>query len=197
MAKPEETIVQKGMELLEKYQPKVSLVVTGVVDDTSVGPDGEEGTTLKILTLAEQITAQGSIPTVKGVLPTIKSNQVFCAGEDVAMLAAGLKEKEGKLYYEGTLKLDVSRPKFGRRNGQIVPISPARIWLTGTSFARKGRQLSQDNRQKVQQSVDSLFASSEAVDMDKYLKDMEEQLRKDREALRNPVGNKPGVTTVA
>lgn len=184
MAKPDETIVSKGMELLEKYQPKVTLVIKGVVDDSSVGPDGEEGTPMKILTLEEQITATGSIPTAKGVPPTIKSLTVHCAGDDLAVLAAGLSEKDGKLVYNGTLKLDVSRPKFGRRNGQIVPVAPSRIWLTSTSFARKGRQLSQDNRQKVQSQVDSLFANSEAVDMDAYMKQLEDTLRKEREQLR-------------
>lgn len=184
MSKPDETIVAKGMELLEKYQPKISFGIKGVQDDSSVGPDGEEGTPLKILTLDEQMTATGSIPTAKGVLPTIKSNQIYCAGDDLQLLAVGLKEKDGKLHYEGPLKLDVSRPKFGRRNGQIVPIAPSRIWLTSVSFARKGRQLSQDNRQKVQSQVDSLFASSEAVDMDAYMKGLEDQLKAEREKLR-------------
>jgi hypothetical protein len=186
MSKLDETIVAKGMELLEKYQPKTTLSIKSVQDDSSVGPEGEEGTQLKVLHLTEQFTGTGSIPTNKGILPTIKSDKIYCAGEDLALLAVGIQERDGKLFYDGVLKVDVSRPKYGRRNGVIAIIAPSRLWLTSVSFARKGRQLSQANRLKIQSETDKLFDSSVAVDMDAYMKDLEEKVKKERNALTKP-----------
>lgn len=173
----DQTIVAKGMELLEKYQPRTSLTISSVTDDSSVGPDGEEGTPLKILHLTEQFTGQGSIPAANGNLPMIKSDKIYCAGDDLQLLAVGIKEKDGKVVYEGILKVDVSRPKYGRRNGVVTIIAPARLWLTSTSFARKGRQLSADNRRAIQSKTDELFKDNKAVDMDAYMRDLETKIK--------------------
>ena len=62
-----------GLELLNSLEPKVEMEIVKVDDDSSAaGPDGEEGVTLKILTLKQPLVAEGSIPNDKGKLPTIR-----------------------------------------------------------------------------------------------------------------------------
>lgn len=166
-----------GLELLNSLEPKVEMEITKVDDDSSsAGPDGEEGVTLKILTLKQPLVAEGSIPNDKGKLPTIRDIKVYVAGDDVNQLALGLsRTADGSLKYEGTLKLDVSKPKYQMVRGRAVLTAPARIWLTSESFRRKGRRMAADNRAKVQTSIKQLYEGEGPVDMVKWMEEYEKQ----------------------
>lgn len=165
-----------GLELLNSLEPKVEIEIVKVDDDSSAaGPDGEEGVTLKILTLKQPLVAEGSIPNDKGKLPTIRDIKVYVAGDDVNQLALGLAKTADGLRYEGTLKLDVSKPKYQMVRGRAVLTAPARIWLTSESFRRKGRRLAADNRAKVQTSIKQLYEGEGPVDMVKWMEEYEKQ----------------------
>lgn len=169
--------VLAGMELLSKLEPKIEFLIKNVADDSSApGPDGEEGTVVKILHLAQPVTAEGSIPNDKGKFPAIRDNKIYVAGDDVTALALGLTENtDGTLSYKGSLKYDVSRPKYSVVRGRTVLTAPARIWLTSVSFRRKGRQLAADNRQKVRTSIDEIYSKEGPVDMVAWMEEYEKK----------------------
>lgn len=149
----------KKEDLLE-FSKNVELVITLVEDDSS------DRTEVKILHLANPITATGSIPTAEGLEMKVTSNKVYVASDDIEAFLDNAEKKDGAIRYKGQMHLDVSKPN-GRRNaqtGEFEITKPAKVWLTKTKFSRSGGELRQTAQQSLQGLISKMFAGK-ALDL--------------------------------
>lgn len=137
-------------EDLLQFTRATELVITQVDDESS------DQTEVKILRLAQPITATGSNPTPTGGKMQLISNEVWVAADDIDEFLQGAVVENGQLKYKGPMHLDVSKPN-GRTNanGEYVITKPAKVWLTKVKFSRSGGQL----RTKAATSLDGLIAN--------------------------------------
>lgn len=147
-------------EDLLQFTKNVELVITLVEDDSS------DKTEVKILHLANPVTATGSIPTSEGLEMKATSNKVYVAADDIAKFLQDAESKDGAIHYKGQMHLDVSKPS-GRRdaNGDYVITKPAKVWLTGTKFSRSGGTLRTESQQSLNTLINNMFKGKEALNL--------------------------------
>jgi len=140
-------------EDLLKFTKNVELAVTLVEDDSS------DRTEVKVLHLANPVSATGSIPTSEGLEMKATSNKVYVAADDIAEFLKDAESKDGAIVYKGQMHLDVSKPA-GRRdaNGDYVITKPAKIWLTKTKFSRSGGALRTESQTSLNNLINKMFS---------------------------------------
>ena len=146
-------------EDLLQFTKNVELAVTLVEDDSS------DKTEVKILHLANPVTATGSIPTSEGLDMKATSNKVYVAADDIEEFLKDATSKDGAIVYKGGMHLDVSKPS-GRRNadGEFVITKPVKIWLTKTKFSRSGGSLRTEAQTSLNTLVNNMF-KGKALDL--------------------------------
>ncbi len=140
-------------EDLLQFTKNVELVITLVEDDSS------DKTEVKVLHLANPVTATGSIPTPEGKDMKVSSNKIYVAADDIAEFLKDAEAKDGAIVYKGQMHLDVSKPN-GRRNaeGDYVITKPAKVWLTKTKFSRSGGSLRAEGQASLNNVINKMFA---------------------------------------
>lgn len=149
-------------EDLLKFSKRVEFGVKLIEDDSS---GGENGTEVKILHLANTITAEGSIPTPEGGVMKVTGNKIYVAADNIDKMLEGMEEKDGVLVYTGDMHLDVSKPKGRMQNGTMVITTPAKIWLTKTKFSRSGGNLATQQRASLGDVINKLFSGGKTLDL--------------------------------
>lgn len=139
-------------ENLQRFIKSTGLVISVIEDDSSAD------TEVKILFLAEPVNAVGSNPTPEGKEMRVSGSKVYVAAEDIDKMLEGLTEKDGKLVYNGSMHLDVSKPKIRNVNGVPTVTAAAKIWLTSTKFSRRGAALQQQQRNDLSNVINKFFA---------------------------------------
>lgn len=140
-------------ENLQKFIKSTGLVIDVIEDDSSAD------TEVKILFLANPVNAVGSNPTPEGKEMRVTGSKVYVAAEDIDKMLEGLTEKDGKLVYNGSMHLDVSKPKVRTVNGQAQVTAAAKIWLTATKFNRRGAALQTKQRNDLSSVINSFFGN--------------------------------------
>ena len=146
-------------EDLLKFSKNTELAIKLIEDDSS------EKTTVKILHLVAAVQAVGSIPTSEGGEMRVQGAKVYVASDDIDKMLEDCNEKDGIIVYKGQMHLDVSKPNGRMVNGQFVITKPAKIWLTGTKFARGGGQLRQDQANNLNGFIGKMFNGGKVLDL--------------------------------
>lgn len=130
---------------------KTEFVVVSVEDESS-----EENDVLRI-EIKDKITVTGSNPLPNGGAMRHEDNIIYVAGEDVSLFQKGCQEVDGQTIYSGSLKMDVSKPKFRTNNGVTEVVKAAKLWLTSVKFNKKGNALRADSRDAGRNALLKLF----------------------------------------
>lgn len=139
---------------LAKLVKKTEFEVLNVEDESS-----EQNNVLRI-EIAEKIKVTGSNPLPNGAPMVHAEAVIWVAGNDVETFMSGVTEKDGKTFYSGDLKLDVSKPKTKMENGAAVITKPARLWLTAVKFNKRGNELRSESRDAGKNAILKLFGQA-------------------------------------
>lgn len=147
--------------LLGRFLKTTRLVIESIEDDS-----GENSKIAKI-TLAEPVSTAGSQFTDTGAVVRIDNAVVaFVAGDvanpepgsDLEALLNGCTETaDGKLVYEGPLKMDVNKPRVSFRNGAAQVTNPSKLWITSVAFNRRGAGLRAQSQAALSDVMKQLF----------------------------------------
>lgn len=151
---------------LLKFIKAVEFVVTSIEDDSSgATATNPTGTVVKILHLAQPITAVGSNPTPGGQVMKATDTKIHVAADNWKKFLEQAEEKDGVIHYKGDMHLDVSKPDGRNVNGKLVVTKPAKIWLTSVKFSRSGGQLNQSRVNNLNTMIDDMFKGNQPFDL--------------------------------
>lgn len=142
-------------EDLLKFSKSVELAVTLIEDDSSGGENGNE---VKILHLANDVTAVSSLPTSEGKEMKLKGNKVYVGSDNIDEFLKDCVEQDNVLIYKGPMHLDVSKPGGRMVNGVFQVTKAAKIWLTKTKFSRFGGSSRQDQQKGLSNMINTMFS---------------------------------------
>ena len=143
-------------ESLKKFLKTLKLKVVSVKQErTEPNEQNPQGSEILTLELAEQLDfVEGTQlePTSARNFRVNNVRTVIVAGDDIATFMDEAEEDaDGKhINYEGTMTLDVSKPKVNR-NGEVSV--PSRVFLTSVPFNRRGTQLRQKRANVVKDNI--------------------------------------------
>lgn len=137
---------------LKKFLKQTKLVILSIEDDSS-----EETKVLK-LTLAEPTTAIGSNVTDTGAeMKLLNVTTVYVAADDIEKFMATAEEDGDIINYEGSMKLDVSRPNGRLVNGVFAITKPSKAFLTSVAFNKRGNGLRADRTAALSAAIAGIF----------------------------------------
>ena len=137
---------------LKKFLKQTKLVILSIEDDSS------ENTKVLKLTLAEPITAVGSNVTDSGAeMKLANVTTVYVAAEDIDKFMETAEEEGDNVTYEGSMKLDVSRPNGRIVNGAFQITKPSKVFLTAVAFNKRGNGLRQDRTAALSAAIAGIF----------------------------------------
>lgn len=143
---------------LGKFVKQTRLVIASIEDVSSAT------TELFKLTLAEEVEAKGSNVTDTGA-PLILRNvtEVMVTGEDYDKMLANASQEGDIIKYEGSLKLDVAKPRIKMVGDQAVVTKAAAAWLVSVTFDKRGNGLIKDKQAAFSSVLAELFGTGNAV----------------------------------
>lgn len=153
-------------EDLLQFIKATEFVVLSVEDDSSGATvNNPNGTVVKILHLAQPITAVGSNPSPSGHVMKATDAKVHVAADNWTKFLEQAEVKDGTIHYKGDMHLDVSKPDGRNVNGKLVITKPAKIWLTSVKFSRSGGQLNQSRVNNLNTMIDDMFAGNQPFNL--------------------------------
>ncbi len=134
-------INEKKELLLKKFMKTLELEVVQIHDDSTAD------TQILRLELAKPVNAKSSIIAANNDYIYMQDKEVIVSNEDIDSFFEAVEEKDGKMFYKGTMKLDVSKPVgWNNREGVWELKKPSRIWLTSVTFDKLGRSGRAENK---------------------------------------------------
>jgi hypothetical protein len=134
--------------LIAKFIKNITFKVESIEDDSS-----ENAQVLRVK-VSEQITVTGSQPLSNGGKMVWKDDVIYVGPDDIEAFQKGLKE-DGT--YEGSLKLDVSKPWTRMKNGKTEVTKSPKLWLRAVRFDKGGNELRNTTRQAANNAILALF----------------------------------------
>lgn len=145
---------------LAKLQKKTRIRILAVDDDSSKQTD------VLVVEMFEKMRIKGSNPLPNGKDMWWTEDKLYIAADDIPVFNQGVKEVQGQngeveVWYEGPLKLDVSKPRGSIVNGAWVWRTQPKLWLLSTLFSRRGSELIQNTQETMRGALNTLFAPPE------------------------------------